>query len=108
MQGSFDYHGQRGGQSATGQFGWEQAYLGRLPAFLRFRLTFGPQATGTTSPPQTVTVTNTGTSGLSIATVNVAPADFKETDNCVRLYDSTHKFLHDFSNVDGERGGNAA
>jgi hypothetical protein len=47
-----------------------------------FSLTFGPQATGTTSPPQTITVTNTGTSGLSIATVNVAPADFKEDDNC--------------------------
>jgi len=47
-----------------------------------FSLTFGPQATGTTSPPQTITVTNTGTSGLSIATVNVAPADFKENDNC--------------------------
>jgi hypothetical protein len=47
-----------------------------------FSLTFGPQAPGTTSPAQTVTVTNTGTSALSISTVNAAPTDFKETDNC--------------------------
>ena len=47
-----------------------------------FSLTFGPQAPGTTSPPQTITVTNSGTSVLAISTVTAAPNDFKETDNC--------------------------
>jgi len=47
-----------------------------------FSLTFGPQAPGTTSPPQTITVTNSGTSVLAISTVTAVPVDFKETDNC--------------------------
>jgi Bacterial Ig-like domain (group 2)/Abnormal spindle-like microcephaly-assoc'd, ASPM-SPD-2-Hydin len=47
-----------------------------------FSLTFGPQAPGTTSPAQTITVTNTGTSALSVSTVSAVPSDFKETDNC--------------------------
>jgi hypothetical protein len=44
-------------------------------------LTFTNQSIGTTSAPQTVTVTNVGTSPLTISGV-VASSDFAESDNC--------------------------
>ena len=45
-------------------------------------LTFGDQATGTSSTAQTVTVTNTG--GIALApTAITASGDFSETDNCL-------------------------
>ncbi len=44
-------------------------------------LTFGNQAVGTVSAPQTVTLTNTGTATLNITNVAVN-ADYAETDNC--------------------------
>jgi uncharacterized repeat protein (TIGR03803 family) len=44
-------------------------------------LTFGPQSVGTTSPPQTVTLSNTGSASLSVNSIAVA-GDFAETDNC--------------------------
>jgi hypothetical protein len=44
-------------------------------------LTFATQSIGTTSAPQTVTVTNVGTQLLTISSV-VASSDFGETDNC--------------------------
>jgi serine protease len=43
-------------------------------------LTFGPQALGSTSAPQAVTLTNTGNQNLLLA-ISV-DADFVETDNC--------------------------
>ena len=46
-------------------------------------LVFGPQATGTTSPAQKITVTNTGTSVLNVTAITAAGTDFAETDNCV-------------------------
>jgi hypothetical protein len=58
------------------------AVSGPFASISPFSLTFGPQAPGTTSPAQTITVTNTGTSALSISTVSAVPTDFKETDNC--------------------------
>ena len=45
-------------------------------------LTFGTQADGTTSSPQTVTLTNTGGIAL-IPTAVSATGDFSETDNCI-------------------------
>ncbi len=45
-------------------------------------LTFGDQVVGTTSPPQAVTVTNSGTTALTITKVAVSGA-FAETNNCV-------------------------
>jgi Transmembrane protein 131-like N-terminal len=44
-------------------------------------LTFGTQAVGTVSAPQTITVTNTGTVPLSVSQV-AATGDFSETDTC--------------------------
>ena len=43
---------------------------------------FGNQVIGTTSAPQTATLTNVGAAGLMVTDV-VASGDFAETDNCV-------------------------
>ena len=51
-------------------------------------LTFGDQSIGTTSPPQTVTLTNTGTTTLSVTSVTVTgidAADFSQTNNCTTV-----------------------
>jgi phospholipase C len=45
-------------------------------------LNFGTQTVGTTSPPQTVTLTNTGTTTLNFASI-VASTNYAETDNCL-------------------------
>jgi len=48
-------------------------------------LNFGNQNVGTTSAPQTITVTNTGNSTLSVSSVTITGAnasDFKETNTC--------------------------
>jgi hypothetical protein len=44
-------------------------------------LTFGPQGVGTTSAPQTLTLTNTGDAALSVSNV-VASGDFAPANNC--------------------------
>ena len=44
-------------------------------------LTFGTQLRNTTSPPQTVTLTNTGTASLSVTSIRTG-ADFSQTNNC--------------------------
>ena len=46
-------------------------------------LTFTSQSIGTASAPQTITVTNVGTSPLSVSGV-VASSDFTESDNCTK------------------------
>ena len=45
-------------------------------------LAFGNQAVNTTSAPQVVTITNTGTAVVTVPSI-IAPAGFAETDNCV-------------------------
>jgi hypothetical protein len=44
-------------------------------------LMFGSEVFGTTSSAQTVTITNTGTPGLTTSAISVS-GDFNETDNC--------------------------
>ena len=56
---------------------------GAFASFSPFSLVFGPQATGTTSPAQKITVTNTGTSVLSVTAITAVGSDFAEQDNCV-------------------------
>jgi hypothetical protein len=56
---------------------------GPFASFSPFSLVFGPQATGTTSPAQKVTVTNTGTTALTVTSITATGTDFAETDNCV-------------------------
>jgi len=46
------------------------------------KLNFGNQVVGTTSAPQTITLTNTGSTTLSFASI-VASANYAETDNCL-------------------------
>jgi hypothetical protein len=46
-------------------------------------LTFTAQSIGTTSAPQTITVTNVGTSPLTVSGV-VASSDFASSDNCTK------------------------
>jgi Beta-propeller repeat/Cep192 domain 4 len=46
-------------------------------------LNFGTQSIGVTTAPQTVTVTNVGSSPLTISGI-VASSDFAETDNCTK------------------------
>jgi hypothetical protein len=51
-------------------------------------LNFGNQNDGTTSPPQTVTLTNTGNQNLNVTGVSITGTnnhDFAETNNCSRL-----------------------
>jgi Abnormal spindle-like microcephaly-assoc'd, ASPM-SPD-2-Hydin len=55
---------------------------GPFVSFSPFSLTFGPQAPGTTSPAQTITLTNTGTSGLTIGSITAAGSDFAAGNNC--------------------------
>jgi hypothetical protein len=46
---------------------------------------FAVQAVGTTSPPEYLNITNTGTStltGLSVSIIGLDPADFAQTGNC--------------------------
>ena len=46
-------------------------------------LAFGDQGTGTTSSPQTITLTNVGTSTLNIQSISfTGSSNFAETDNC--------------------------
>ena len=48
-------------------------------------LNFGRQTVGTTSPPKTVTLTNTGSTALSVAGISVLginATDFSETNTC--------------------------
>jgi hypothetical protein len=47
-------------------------------------LTFGSQAVNTTSAAQTITVTNTGTSSVTVSGVT-APTGFAQTNNCAAL-----------------------
>ncbi len=47
-----------------------------------FSLTFGPQAIGTVSPAQTLTVTNTGSSNVVFEGFSLSNEDFLETDTC--------------------------
>jgi Divergent InlB B-repeat domain/Protein of unknown function (DUF1573)/Abnormal spindle-like microcephaly-assoc'd, ASPM-SPD-2-Hydin len=58
------------------------AVAGPFVSFSPFSLTFGPQAPGTTSPAQTITLTNTGTSGLTIANITAAGSDFAAGNDC--------------------------
>jgi sugar lactone lactonase YvrE len=44
-------------------------------------LTFGPQNVGTSSPSQTVTLSNTGSATLSVSSIE-ASGDFAQTNNC--------------------------
>ncbi len=46
-------------------------------------LAFGPQQVGIPSAPQAVTVTNSGSTGLTISQIT-ASGDFSETDDCVK------------------------
>jgi hypothetical protein len=84
---------QTGGVIDTGG-GWEDAFVAKIslggaaPAvsFSPTSLTFAPQGLGTTSGPQMETVTNTGTTNLSIMTVTIGgtnAGDFTKTaDTC--------------------------
>ena len=59
--------------------------LGGAANLSAMNLTFAPQLIGSTSEPQTVVVTNTGTTPLTIASIAVTGADsneFGETNNC--------------------------
>jgi hypothetical protein len=61
------------------------AVNGAFASISPLNLIFAPEATGVTSPPQTVTVTNTGTAALSFGSVSlvIANTDFNVTTNCV-------------------------
>ena len=49
-------------------------------------LSFSSQSVGTTSPPQNVQITNTGTQTLNITQISTGPSkDFAETDTCGAL-----------------------
>jgi hypothetical protein len=54
---------------------------GGVPSLSSSSLTFGTQSVGTKSPPQIVTLTNTGTATISIASVAVA-GDYAQSNNC--------------------------
>jgi hypothetical protein len=73
----------RGGDAPTGD-----AFVAKIgpmvaPAIALFpqKLTFSDRATGFTSPPQTVTLINSGSAPLSITSI-VANGDFAQTNTC--------------------------
>jgi hypothetical protein len=45
-------------------------------------LTFGPQPVGTPAPSKVVTLTNTGSSTITIADIVTTGIDFSQVDNC--------------------------
>jgi hypothetical protein len=54
---------------------------GGVPSLSSSGLTFSPQSVGTKSAPRSVTLTNTGTAPISIASV-AAAGDYAQTNNC--------------------------
>ncbi len=48
-------------------------------------LDFGGESMGTTSPPRTVTVTNTGNATLTISGISVSDSQFAQTSNCASV-----------------------
>jgi len=72
----------------TGSFNWNTrianfkfANCGSTVTVSPTSLTFGAQQVGTTSAPQTVTLSNTGASAVSIRSISTS-GDFAETNNC--------------------------
>jgi hypothetical protein len=68
--------------------GWGDAFVAKIGpadapgvALGKGTLTFGPQAVGTTSPPQTSTLLGAGSQPLSITSI-VASGDFAQTNTC--------------------------
>lgn len=59
------------------------AINGPFASISPLNLFFAPEAAGATSPPQTVTVTNTGTAPLTFGSVSNANTDFKLTTTCI-------------------------
>ena len=59
------------------------AVNGAFASISPLNLIFAPEMTGVTSPPQTVTITNTGTMPLTFGSVSNRNTDFKLTSNCV-------------------------
>ncbi len=58
------------------------AVNGPFASISPLNLFFAPEAAGATSPPQTVTVTNTGTAPLTFGSVSNTNTDFKLTNGC--------------------------
>jgi phospholipase C len=60
--------------------------VGTIVQFSAASLTFASQTVGTTSPPQTITVTNKSTSNaignINISMTGTNPGDFAQTNNC--------------------------
>ncbi len=59
------------------------AVNGPFASISPLNLIFAPEAAGATSPPQTVTVTNTGTAPLTFGSVSNTNTDFKLTTTCI-------------------------
>ncbi|HEV2247091.1 MAG TPA: choice-of-anchor D domain-containing protein, partial [Terriglobia bacterium] len=57
---------------------------GPIVSISPYMLTFAPQEVGTTSSPQTATLSNTGNAGLIITNIAISSGPFAETDNCPR------------------------
>ena len=77
-----------GGLLRVGTYGrgiWQVPLLGGVPqttmTLTPATLTFGGQPVQTSSSPQTVTGTNTGSTNLTVSNISIA-GDFLETDNC--------------------------
>jgi hypothetical protein len=58
------------------------AINGPFASISPLNLFFAPEAAGATSPPQTVTITNTGTTPLIFTSVTNSNGDFKLTNGC--------------------------
>ena len=56
--------------------------LGPLISLNPSSLTFGTIALNTTTSPQSVVITNTGTTGITGLTISAATGDFAQTNNC--------------------------
>ncbi|HEV2991129.1 MAG TPA: choice-of-anchor D domain-containing protein, partial [Candidatus Angelobacter sp.] len=56
--------------------------LAAVPAFSPLSLSFASQAVGTSSGPQTVALSNSGNTALTISALNMSSSDFSQTNNC--------------------------
>jgi hypothetical protein len=77
-----DFNGDGMMDLATVDGGLATVFLGTTAAFSPYIVNFGNQNAGTTSSPQSVTLTNDGDNAITISNVSIVNGDFAQTNNC--------------------------
>jgi hypothetical protein len=77
-----DFNGDGMIDLATIDGGLATVFLGTTAVFSPYIVNFGNQNAGTTSSPQSVTLTNDGGNAITISNVSIIDGDFAQTNNC--------------------------